>query len=45
MGDLDGLRLGLGANTFGWTADREAAFAVLDAYVDAGGRFVDTADS
>lgn len=45
MGDLDGFRLGLGANTFGWTADRDAAFAVLDAYVDAGGRFVDTADS
>jgi len=45
MGDLEGYRLGLGANTFGWTADREAAFAVLDAYVDAGGRFVDTADS
>jgi aryl-alcohol dehydrogenase-like predicted oxidoreductase len=45
MGDLEGYRLGLGANTFGWTADRDAAFAVLDAYVDAGGRFVDTADS
>ena len=45
MGDLEGYRLGLGANTFGWTADREAAFAVLDAYVEAGGRFVDTADS
>ena len=42
---LDVSRLGLGANTFGWTADRDAAFAVLDAYVDAGGNFVDTADS
>ena len=45
MGDLERSRLGLGANTFGWTADRDAAFAVLDAYVDAGGSFVDTADS
>ena len=43
--DLDASRLGLGANTFGWTADRDAAFAVLDAYVEAGGNFVDTADS
>jgi len=43
--ELDASRLGLGANTFGWTADQDAAFAVLDAYVDAGGNFVDTADS
>ncbi len=43
--DLDVSRLGLGANTFGWTADRDTAFAVLDAYVEAGGNFVDTADS
>jgi aryl-alcohol dehydrogenase-like predicted oxidoreductase len=35
----------LGGNVFGWTADREATFALLDAYVDAGGNFVDTADS
>ncbi|MEV4063601.1 aldo/keto reductase [Nonomuraea dietziae] len=34
----------LGTNTFGWTADREASFAVLDAYVEAGGNFIDTAD-
>lgn len=38
-------RLCLGANVFGWTADRETSFAVLDAYVAAGGNFVDTADS
>jgi aryl-alcohol dehydrogenase-like predicted oxidoreductase len=43
--DLDVSRLGLGANTFGWTADRDTAFAVLDAYVEAGGNFVDTADT
>ncbi|MET9338124.1 MULTISPECIES: aldo/keto reductase [unclassified Nonomuraea] len=34
----------LGTNTFGWTADREASFAILDAYVAAGGNFIDTAD-
>lgn len=35
----------LGGNVFGWTADRDAGFAVLDAFVDAGGTMVDTADS
>src|SRR4051794_41943930 len=35
----------LGGNVFGWTADRDASFSVLDAYVEAGGNFVDTADS
>jgi len=30
---------------FGWTADRDTSFAVLDAYVAAGGNFVDTSDS
>src|SRR5215207_8161613 len=37
--------LGLGGNVFGWTADRAASFAVLDAYVEAGGNFIDTADT
>lgn len=36
--------LNLGGNTFGWTSDREASFAVLDAFVEAGGNFIDTAD-
>jgi aryl-alcohol dehydrogenase-like predicted oxidoreductase len=35
----------LGGNTFGWTTDRDASFAVLDRYVEAGGNFVDTADA
>jgi len=35
----------LGGNVFGWTADREASFAVLDAFVDGGGRMIDTADA
>ncbi|MBW4715636.1 aldo/keto reductase [Saccharothrix obliqua] len=42
--DLDVSRLSLGGNVFGWTADEEASFAVLDAYTEAGGNFVDTAD-
>ncbi len=35
----------LGGNVFGWTADRSASFAVLDAFVAGGGRMIDTADS
>ncbi len=34
----------LGGNTFGWTSDQEQSFAVLDAFVEAGGRSIDTAD-
>src|ERR1700686_962750 len=33
-----------GGNIFGWTADEQASFRVLDAYVEAGGNFIDTAD-
>ena len=43
--DLDVCPLCLGGNVFGWTADEAASFRLLDAYVDAGGNFVDTADS
>ena len=34
----------LGGNVFGWTADRDASQAVLDAYASLGGNFIDTAD-
>ena len=34
----------LGGNVFGWTADRDQSFAVLDAYTAAGGNFIDTSD-
>lgn len=34
----------LGGNVFGWTADEAASFSVLDAFVDAGLNFIDTAD-
>ncbi|MCW2567908.1 MAG: alcohol dehydrogenase [Mycobacterium sp.] len=42
--DLQVFPLALGGNVFGWTADEETSFAVLDAYTAAGGNFVDTAD-
>src|SRR5574342_25037 len=34
----------LGGNTFGWTTDQKSSEAVLDAYLEAGGNFIDTAD-
>jgi aryl-alcohol dehydrogenase-like predicted oxidoreductase len=34
----------LGGNTFGWTTDQKTSEAVLDAYLEAGGNFIDTAD-
>src|ERR1700689_3093566 len=34
----------LGGNVFGWTATEAASFAVLDALIDAGLNFIDTAD-
>ncbi|MEV0445613.1 aldo/keto reductase [Streptomyces spectabilis] len=43
--DLEVFPLALGGNVFGWTADRDQSFAVLDAYAAAGGNFIDTADA
>src|ERR1700684_1743851 len=43
--DLDVFPLCLGGNVFGWTIDEERSFAVLDAYAQAGGNFIDTADT
>jgi aryl-alcohol dehydrogenase-like predicted oxidoreductase len=37
-------KLCLGSNVFGWTADEATSFTILDAFVDAGLNFVDTAD-
>lgn len=34
----------LGGNVFGWTANEATSFKLLDAYVDAGLNFIDTAD-
>jgi aryl-alcohol dehydrogenase-like predicted oxidoreductase len=35
----------LGGNVFGWTIDEATSFAVLDAYIEAGGNSIDTANS
>jgi aryl-alcohol dehydrogenase-like predicted oxidoreductase len=43
--DLEVSEICLGGNVFGWTADRDASFAVLDAFLAGGGNFIDTADS
>ncbi|TIX50019.1 aldo/keto reductase [Alteraurantiacibacter aquimixticola] len=40
---IDGIPLVLGGNVFGFTADEDASFAVLDTFYEAGGRMVDTA--
>ncbi|WP_417510223.1 aldo/keto reductase [Microbacterium sp.] len=42
--DLDVFPLALGGNVFGWTADRDSSFEILDAYTAGGGNFIDTAD-
>lgn len=34
----------LGGNVFGWTADKDTSFAILDAFLDAGFNAIDTAD-
>jgi aryl-alcohol dehydrogenase-like predicted oxidoreductase len=41
---LETPRLVLGGNVFGWTAKGKEAFRILDRFVDAGGRMIDTAD-
>jgi aryl-alcohol dehydrogenase-like predicted oxidoreductase len=42
--DLDVYPVVLGGNVFGWTANEEESFAVLDGYAAGGGNFIDTAD-
>nr|WP_317894088.1 aldo/keto reductase [uncultured Sphingomonas sp.] len=42
--DLETPPLVLGGNVFGWTADKDTSFRVLDAFVERGGRMIDTAD-
>ncbi len=42
--DLQVAPLVLGGNVFGWTADEATSFSILDAFVDAGLDFIDTAD-
>lgn len=45
IGSLHVSPLALGGNVFGWTADERTSFAILDAYAEAGGNFLDTADA
>ena len=42
---ISGIPLVLGGNVFGWTADRDASFEVLDAFYENGGRMIDTAEA
>lgn len=42
--DIEIARLALGGNVFGWTADRDTSFAVLNEFIEGGGDFIDTAD-
>ncbi|MES2529474.1 MAG: aldo/keto reductase [Pseudomonadota bacterium] len=41
---LDVSPLAFGGNVFGWTVDESTSFRLLDAWLDAGFNFVDTAD-
>ena len=43
--DLEVFPLCFGGNVFGWTADASTSFDILDAFVGAGGNFIDTADA
>jgi aryl-alcohol dehydrogenase-like predicted oxidoreductase len=43
--DLDVFPMCLGGNVFGWTADEQQSFEVLDSYLAAGGNFIDSSDS
>ncbi|AFZ67686.1 aldo/keto reductase [Deinococcus peraridilitoris] len=36
--------IGLGSMQFGWTADEQTSQDIMDAYYEAGGNFIDTAD-
>jgi aryl-alcohol dehydrogenase (NADP+) len=45
IGTLEVFPLNLGGNVFGWTADKQQAFEVLDAFAAGGGNFIDTADA
>ncbi|MDR5736915.1 MULTISPECIES: aldo/keto reductase [unclassified Caballeronia] len=42
--DIKVAPLVFGGNVFGWTADERTSFSILDAFVDHGLNFVDTAD-
>ena len=43
--DLEIGRINFGGNVFGWTLDEKQSFEILDAFVNAGYNFIDTADT
>jgi aryl-alcohol dehydrogenase-like predicted oxidoreductase len=43
--DLEIAPLNFGGNVFGWTLNEEQSFGILDAFVDKGYNFIDTADT
>jgi aryl-alcohol dehydrogenase-like predicted oxidoreductase len=45
LSDLKVAPLVFGGNVFGWTADERTSFSILDAFVDNGLNFIDTADA
>ncbi|MDR2955111.1 MAG: aldo/keto reductase [Prevotella sp.] len=42
--ELEVFPFALGGNVFGWTADENTSFEILDAFTDRGGNFIDTAN-
>lgn len=42
--DLEVAPFNLGGNVFGWTLDEQQSFEILDAFMEAGFNFIDTAD-
>ena len=43
--DLEVSRINFGGNVLGWTLNEKESFEILDAFVDAGFNFIDTADT
>jgi aryl-alcohol dehydrogenase-like predicted oxidoreductase len=41
---IGGIRLVFGGNVFGWTVDQDRSFELLDAFYEAGGRMIDSAE-
>jgi aryl-alcohol dehydrogenase-like predicted oxidoreductase len=41
---IGGIRLVFGGNVFGWTVDPDRSFELLDAFYEAGGRMIDSAE-
>lgn len=43
--DLTVAPINLGGNVFGWTLDEQESYEILDAFIEAGFNFIDTADT